>query len=253
MKAIEYEANRQVKCLESGNNILQETRLFDTNTGRTKTMRSKEEAHDYRYFPDPDLLPLELTDKRIEDIRKTLPELPDDLKTRLIDQYGLGTYDARVISSDQDTAEYFEILSNDRDAKQAANWIITNLFGKLNDIGKNIKDSPIDAKELGKLLDLINKQIISNKIAKEVFEEMFVSGETAENIIEEKGLKQISNTDEIEGIVDKIISFNENQKIQYQSGNSKVLGWFVGQVMKLSDGKANPQLTNEILKKLLKG
>ncbi len=247
MKAIEYEANRQVKSIESGNKIVQETRLFDTNSGKTKTMRSKEEAHDYRYFPDPDLLPLELTDKRIEDIRKTLPELPDDLKTMLINQYGLGAYDARVISSDQDTAEYFETLSNGRDAKQAANWIITNLFGKLNDIGKNIKDSPIDAKELGKLLDLINKQIISNKIAKEVFEEMFISGETAENIIEKKGLKQISNTDEIEGIVDKIISSNEDQKKQYQSGNSKVLGWFVGQVMKETKGQANPSVVNKVI------
>ncbi len=247
MKAIEYEANRQVKSLESGNKIIQETRLFDTNSGKTKTMRSKEEAHDYRYFPDPDLLPLELTDKRIDDIRKTLPELPDDLKSRLIDQYGLGAYDARVISSDQDTAEYFETLSNGRDAKQAANWIISNLFGKLNDIGKSIKESPIDAKELGKLLDLINKQIISNKIAKEVFEEMFLSGETAENIIEKKGLKQISNTDEIEGIVDKIISSNEDQKKQYQSGNTKVLGWFVGQVMKETKGQANPSVVNKVI------
>ena len=247
MKAIEYEANRQVKSLEGGNKIVQETRLFDTNSGKTKTMRSKEEAHDYRYFPDPDLLPLELTDKRIEDIRKTLPELPDDLKTRLIEQYGLGSYDARVISSDQDTAEYFETLSNGRDAKQAANWIITNLFGKLNDTGKSIKESPIDAKELGKLLDLINKQIISNKIAKEVFEEMFISGETAENIIEKKGLKQISNTDEIEGIVDKIISSNEDQKKQYQSGNSKILGWFVGQVMKETKGQANPSVVNKVI------
>ena len=252
MKAIEYEANRQVKSLESGNKIVQETRQFDTNSGKTKTMRSKEEAHDYRYFPDPDLLPLELTDKRIEDVRKTLPELPNNLKMRLINQYGLGAYDARVISSDQDTAEYFEILSSGRDAKQAANWIITNLFGKLNDIGKSIKDSPIDAKELGKLLDLINKEIISNKIAKEVFEEMFVSGVTAENIIEKKGLKQISNTDEIEGIVDKIISSNEDQKKQYQSGNSKVLGWFVGQVMKETRGQANPTVVNKVIIEKLK-
>ena len=247
MKAIEYEANRQVKSLESGNKILQETRLFDSNSGKTKTMRSKEEAHDYRYFPDPDLLPLELTEERIENIRKTLPELPDDLKERLINQYGLGPYDARVISSDQDTAKYFEILSKNRDAKQAANWIITNLFGKLNDIGNNINESPIEAKELGKLLDLINKQIISNKIAKEVFEEMFISGEAAENIIEKKGLKQISNTDEIEGIVDKIISSNEDQKKQFQSGNNKVLGWFVGQVMKETKGQANPSVVNKVI------
>ncbi len=247
MKAIEYEANRQVKSLESGNKIIQETRLFDSSSGKTKTMRSKEEAHDYRYFPDPDLLPLELTEKRIEDIRKTLPELPDDLKKRLINQYSLGAYDARVISSDQDTAEYFETLSYDRDAKQAANWIITNLFGKLNDIGKSIKNSPIDAKELGKLLDLINKQIISNKIAKEVFEEMFTSGETAEKIIEKKGLKQISNTDEIEDIVDRIIASNDDQKKQYQSGNTKVLGWFVGQVMKETKGQANPSVVNKVI------
>ncbi len=252
MKAIEYEATRQVKVLEDGNKIIQETRLFDTNSGKTKTMRSKEEAHDYRYFPDPDLLPLELTEKRIEDIRKSLPELPDALKMRLIDRYGLGAYDARVISSDQDTAKYFEILSNNRDAKQAANWIITNLFGKLNDSGKSIKESPINAAELGKLLDLINKQIISNKIAKEVFEDMFISGEAAENIIEKKKLKQISNTDEIEDIVNKIISSNEDQKKQYQSGNSKVLGWFVGQVMKETKGQANPSVVNKVIIEKLK-
>ncbi len=252
MKAIEYEAKRQVKSLEKGNTIRQETRLFDVNSGTTKTMRSKEEAHDYRYFPDPDLLPLELTEERIDNIRKGLPELPDELKIRLIKEYKLGAYDARVISSDQETAKYFETLTVKREAKQAANWIISNLFGKLNETGKGIKESPIPANELGELLDLINNQIISNKIAKEVFEEMFKTSNTAGEIIEKKGLKQISNTDEIEVIVDKIIHENQSQKQQFKGGNTKVLGWFVGQVMKETKGQANPELVNKVIINRLK-
>ncbi len=252
MKAIEYEANRQVKAIDEGFQIQQETRLYDVNSGKTKTMRSKEEAHDYRYFPDPDLLPLELTDKRIEDIRQTLPELPDGLKLRLIKEYGLGNYDAKVISSDHATAKYFEELSINRDPKQSANWIISNLFGKLNDNGTNIKESPIAAKELGKLLDLINNQTISNKIAKEVFEEMFISKKTAKEIIEQKGLKQISNEDDIKQLVEKVILENKDQVVQFKQGNTKVMGWFVGQIMKLTKGQANPQVVNKIFSSKLK-
>ena len=212
MKAIEYEAVRQVKLIESGGSIDQETRLFDAGSGKTSTMRSKEEAHDYRYFPDPDLLPLEISNERIEDLKKTLPELPDDLRLRLSNQYKLSNYDARVISSDLETARYFEILAKNREPKQAANWIITNLFGKLNAMDKDIADSPITAENLGKLLDLINDGIISNKIAREVFEDMFATNKSALEIVEEKGLKQISNSDDIELIVNKIILDNENQK-----------------------------------------
>ncbi len=247
MKAIEYEANRQVKLIENGDKVEQETRLFDTITGKTRTMRSKEEAHDYRYFPDPDLLPLELSNERIEAIRKTLPELPDALKLRLIKQYNLGSYDARVISNDLETAQYFESLAEKRDPKKAANWIISNLFGKLNEVEKEITESPIDAKELGKLLDLIENGTISNKIAKDVFDEMFTTKKSAERIVEERGLKQISSSEELETIINKIIQENESQKKQFNDGNTKVLGWFVGQVMKETKGQANPSIVNKVI------
>ena len=251
MKAIEFEANRQVKLLENGETIAQETRLFDSNSGKTRTMRSKEEAHDYRYFPDPDLLPLTIKDDRINQISKTLPELPTQLKERLKTQYNLSDYDARVISAELETANYFEELSKARDPKQAANWIISNLFGKLNEVDKSISESPISSKKLGQLLDLINDGTISNKIAKEVFEEMFKSSKDAKVIIEEKGLKQISNEDDIEKMVDKIIIENETQVKQFKEGNTKVMGWFVGQVMKLTKGQANPGIVNKIILKKL--
>ena len=251
MKAIEFEANRQVKLLESGETIAQETRLFDANTGKTRTMRSKEEAHDYRYFPDPDLLPLTIKEDRINRVKETLPELPAQLKERLSSQYKLGAYDARVISAELETAKYFEGLSEGRDPKQAANWIISNLFGKLNEIDKSIEDSPISSKKLGQLLDLVNDGTVSNKIAKEVFEEMFKSSKEAKEIIEEKGLKQISNEDDIEKLVDKIIIENETQVKQFKEGNTKVMGWFVGQIMKLTKGQANPGIVNKIILKKL--
>ena len=251
MKAIEFEANRQVKLLESGETVTQETRLFDANTGKTRTMRSKEEAHDYRYFPDPDLLPLTIKEDRINRVKETLPELPAQLKERLRSQYKLGTYDARVISAELETAKYFEELSEGRDPKQAANWIISNLFGKLNEIDKSIEDSPISSKKLGQLLDLVNDGTVSNKIAKEVFEEMFKSSKEAKEIIEEKGLKQISNEDDIEKLVDKIIIENETQVKQFKEGNTKVMGWFVGQIMKLTKGQANPGIVNKIILKKL--
>ena len=251
MKAIEFEANRQVKLLESGETIAQETRLFDANTGKTRTMRSKEEAHDYRYFPDPDLLPLTIKEDRINRVKETLPELPAQLKERLSSQYKLGAYDARVISAELETAKYFEELSEGRDPKQAANWIISNLFGKLNEIDKSIEQSPISSKKLGQLLDLVNDGTVSNKIAKEVFEEMFKSSKEAKEIIEEKGLKQISNEDDIEKLVDKIIIENETQVKQFKEGNTKVMGWFVGQIMKLTKGQANPGIVNKIILKKL--
>ena len=251
MKAIEFEANRQVKLLENGETVAQETRLFDANSGKTRTMRSKEEAHDYRYFPDPDLLPLAIKEDRINQISKTLPELPTQLKERLKTQYNLGDYDSRVISAELETANYFEELSKARDPKQAVNWIISNLFGKLNEVDKSISESPISSKKLGQLLDLINDGTISNKIAKEVFEEMFKSSKDAKVIIEEKGLKQISNEDDIEKMVDKIIIENETQVKQFKEGNTKVIGWFVGQVMKLTKGQANPGIVNKIILKKL--
>ena len=251
MKAIEYEANRQIKLIESEENVVQETRLFDANKGITRSMRSKEEAHDYRYFPDPDLVPLEIKEERIERIKKTLPELPDELKLRLKKQYNLNSYDARVISSDIEIANYFEELSKNRDPKQSANWIISNLFGKLNDSNKHISESPVSAFNLGKLLDLISNEIISNKIAKNVFEEMYSTGKTAEDIVNEKGFKQISNQDELKNIIQALIDNNEQQKNQYLQGNLKVMGWFVGQVMKETKGQANPSKVNEIIKEIL--
>ena len=251
MRAIEFEANRQVKLTENGETIAQETRLFDANTGKTRTMRSKEEAHDYRYFPDPDLLPLEIKQERINEIKKTLPELPAELKERLKSQYNLGTYDAKVISAELETAKYFEELSKGRDAKQAANWVISNLFGKLNESDIKIENSPIPSQRLGELLDFINDGIISNKIAKEVFEDMFASKKNAKEIIDNKGLKQISNEDDIEKLVDQIIFQNETQVKQFKDGNAKVMGWFVGQVMKLSKGQANPGVVNKIILKKL--
>ena len=247
MKAIEYEANRQVNEIKKGNKISQETRLFDVSTGKTRSMRSKEEAHDYRYFPDPDLLPLEISDQRIESIRSTLPELPDQLKKRLIQDYKLSSYDAKVISADLETAKYFEDLSEGRDPKQAANWIITNLFGILNEKNLNIDDSPISSNQLGKLLDFINDGSISNKIAKEVFEDMINFNKSPEEIIQDKGLKQISDEKELIIIIEKIISDNLNQKEQFKKGNTKVVGWFVGQIMKATKGQANPAVVNKLI------
>ena len=247
MKAIEYEANRQIKLIESGKRITQETRLYDANKNITRSMRSKEEAHDYRYFPDPDLVPLIISQSRIEKIKKTLPELPDQLKSRLKRQYNLGTYDARVISADLQIAKYFEELSLNREPKQAANWIITNLFGKLNESNKHISESPVNSESLGKLLDLINNGTISNKVAKDVFEEMFESKKSAESIVEEKGLKQISNQDELKDIIKSILEKNPQQKKQFLEGNIKIMGWFVGQVMKETKGQANPSVVNKVI------
>ncbi len=252
-QAIEYEATRQVGLLEEGGDVVQETRLFDADSGRTRTMRGKEEAHDYRYFPDPDLLPLDLDSAWVAELEAGLPELPDAKKQRFIEDLGLSSYDAGVLVADRETAAYFEAVAAGRDAKSSANWITGELFGALNRNGLELSDSPVDAAMLGGLVDLAADGTLSGRLAKEVFEEMWKTGKQAAEIVEEKGLKQISDSGEIEAIVTKIVAENAGQVEQFRSGNEKVLGWFVGQVMKATQGKANPKLVNEVLRKALAG
>jgi aspartyl-tRNA(Asn)/glutamyl-tRNA(Gln) amidotransferase subunit B len=250
-QAIEQEARRQIQVLEEGGKIVQETRLFDGMKGTSRSMRSKEEAHDYRYFPDPDLLPLELDPTWVADIKAGLPELPDEKKTRFVKDFGLPIYDAGVLVADRDTAAFFETVAKGRDPKLAANWVIGDYFGALNKSGAELQTAPVDAKKLGGLLDLIADGTISGRIAKEVFEEMWEGGQEAAAIVEAKGLKQISDSSEIEGLVDEIIAGNPGQVEQFKGGNEKILGWFVGQVMKATQGKANPGLVNQVLRKKL--
>ena len=250
-QAIEYEARRQIEIIEEGGTIDQETRLFDPNRGETRSMRSKEDAHDYRYFPDPDLLPLKLEDAFIEDLRSSLPELPDQRKQRLVGDYGLSPYDAGILVGEKETADYFETVAAGRDAKLAANWVTSDLFGRLNKSGIAISESPVSAEAMGGLLDLLSDGTISGRIAKDVFDNMFETGKDAAAIIEEKGLKQISDTGALEAIIDAVIEHGSNQVEQFRGGNEKVLGWFVGQVMKETQGKANPQTVNEILRRKL--
>ena len=251
-QAIDFEARRQVRVLEQGGSIEQETRLFDPDRGETRPMRSKEEAHDYRYFPDPDLLPLDLDPAWVEEIRATLPELPDARKQRFVADYGLGAYDAGVLVAEKETADFYEaVVEGRRDPKVAANWLTGELFGALNRSGLELADSPVDAAALGGLLDLLADDTISGRIAKEVFEAMWESGKGAAEIVEERGLKQITDSGEIEAIVRRIVEDNPGQVEQYRGGNEKLIGWFVGQVMKQSQGKANPKLVNELLRKLL--
>lgn len=252
-QSIEYEARRQIEILEDGGTIKQETRLFDANKGITQSMRSKEESHDYRYFPDPDLLPLELSEDYIETIRASLPELPDDKKARFIADFGLSAYDAGVLVAERAIADYFETVATGRDAKIAANWITSDLFGELNRQGLDITESPITADRLGGLLDLIADGTLSRRIAKDVFDDMVETGKDAATIVEEKGLKQVSDTGEIETIIDGIIAGANKQVEQFKSGNEKIIGWFVGQVMQQTQGKANPAIVNEILRKKLSG
>ncbi|MEZ5917696.1 MAG: hypothetical protein R3C40_09075 [Parvularculaceae bacterium] len=231
--------------IEAGGTIDQETRLFNVATGETRTMRSKEDAHDYRYFPDPDLLPLELDEAWIEEIRASLPELPDAKKHRFQEAFGLSLYDAAVLSQDKDKADYFEAVATGRDGKLASNWVTTELFGALNKSGKDIADSPISADQLGKLIDLIADKTISGRIAKDVFAIMFETGGDPDAIVEERGLKQVTDTGAIsEKAVDEIIAANPDQVAQVKE-KPKTLGWFVGQVMKATGGKANPQAVNE--------
>jgi aspartyl-tRNA(Asn)/glutamyl-tRNA(Gln) amidotransferase subunit B len=247
--AIEYEARRQVEVLEGGGKVAQETRLWDTKQAMTRSMRSKEEAFDYRYFPDPDLLPLELNEDLIESIRATLPELPDAKKRRFIDDYGLSPYDAGVLIAEQSRAEFYErVVAGKRDPKIAANWLITELLGALNKGGQDIEASPISAEGLGELLDLLADNTISGRIAKDVFAEMFATGKAAGAIVEEKGLRQVTDTGAIDAVIDAVMAANQDKVAEYRGGKDKLFGFFVGQVMKESGGKANPGMVNQALK-----
>ncbi len=249
--AIEYEANRQVDLIEDGQTIDQETRLFDTKKNETRSMRSKEDAHDYRYFPDPDLLPLEVSDDFIENLKSEIPELPDEKKKRFIDKFKLSPYEANILVSDIETSNYFENVIKKSDVKLATNWIIGELFAALNEKNLEITESPISAGNLSKLINLIKDGTISGKIAKTVFEQMMEGDKDPKKIVEEKGLKQESDPKALEALIDKVINDNRDKATEYKSGKVKLFGFFVGQVMKVSGGKANPQLVNEILKKKL--
>ena len=252
-QAIEYEARRQIEIIEDGGKIVQETRLFDPDKGETRSMRSKEEAHDYRYFPDPDLLPLELEQGWVDALKETLPELPDQKKARFVQDYGLGVTDAGTLVAERETAEFYEAVAKGRDARVAANWVTGELFGALNRAGVEIAASPVTADRLGALVDLIGDGTLSNRLAKDVFEIMFETGDDPARIVEERGLKQVTDTGAIEAAVDAAIAAGAKQVEQYKGGNEKILGWFVGQVMKATQGKANPQAVNEILRKKLDG
>jgi len=250
-QAIDYESVRQVEILEGGGVIKQETRLWDTTKGETRSMRSKEDAHDYRYFPDPDLLPLKLDPKMVESIKNTLPELPDEKKARFIREYGLKPYDAAVLVAEKASADFFEKVAKGRDGKLAANWVTGDFFGALNKLGKTIETSPVSADALGGLIELISNNTISGRIAKDVFEEMLSSGKAATAIVEEKGLKQVTDTGAIEKAIDEILVSNADKVAEYKSGKDKLFGFFVGQVMKTTGGKANPAMLNDLLKKKL--
>ena len=250
--AIIYEAQRQVELLEAGKSIDQETRLFDTKKNETRSMRSKEDAHDYRYFPDPDLLPLNLNKELIENIKKNLPELPDQKKERFINDYSLTAYEANVLVSEKEISDYFEEVVKTSDIKLAKNWIMGDLFASLNEKNISISQSPVTAKKMSQLIDSISSGVISGRTAKEVFEIMKESGEEPNKIIESKGLQQKSDPKELEKIIEKILTENNDKVEQYKSGKDKLFGFFVGQVMKISGGKANPQLANQILKDKLK-
>jgi len=252
-QVVEIEATRQVGIYDNGGEVAQETRLFDSQKGETRSMRSKEHAHDYRYFPDPDLLPLVFSDDLVAGIKATLPELPDERKARYIGDFSLSPYDAGVLVAEKDTATYFEAVAEGRDAKMAANWVINNLFGVLSERGVGITESPVSTDHLGQLLDLIADDTLSNKIAKDVFEVMLETGDAPAQIVEDKGWKQITDTGAIEAAVDAAIQAGPNQVAQYKGGNERILGWFVGQVMKATQGKANPGQVNKLLKEKLAG
>ena len=250
--AINYEANRQVDLIEDGKIIDQETRLFDTKKNETRSMRSKEDAHDYRYFPDPDLLPLDINNDLIEKIKSEIPELPDEKKKRFIDKFNLSSYEANILVSDKETSEYFEKVIKNSDVKLSTNWITGELFALLNEKDLGITQSPISAENLSKLINLIKDGIISGKIAKTIFELMAEGNKDPKKIVEERGLKQQSDPKELEKIILEIITKNKDKVEQYKSGKEKLFGFFVGQAMKLSGGKANPKLVNDMLKEKLK-
>jgi aspartyl-tRNA(Asn)/glutamyl-tRNA(Gln) amidotransferase subunit B len=246
-QAIEYEARRQIGILEDGGTITQETRLFDPGKGETRSMRSKEEAHDYRYFPDPDLLPLTVTQEEVDALSKALPELPDAKKARFIKEYGLSPYDAMVLTAERASADFFEDVAKGRDGKIAANWVINELFGRLNKEAKDISASPLSANQLGELVSLIVEGVISGKIAKDVFEILWTEGGDPRSVVESRGLRQVTDTGAIEKAVSDIISANPD-KVEQVKLKPTLLGWFVGQVMKATGGKANPEMVNSLLK-----
>jgi aspartyl-tRNA(Asn)/glutamyl-tRNA(Gln) amidotransferase subunit B len=249
-QAVEAEARRQIAIIEDGGSIEQETRLFDADKGVTRSMRSKEEAHDYRYFPDPDLLPLELTQDYVDGLRKGLPELPDAKRARFMRELGLSSYDANVLVAERDNADYFEAVATGRDGKLAANWVINELFGRLNKEGVDIARSPVSAGQLGSIIDLIAAGTISGKIAKDLFEIVWSEGGDPAEIVEKRGMRQVTDTGAIAAAVDAIIAANPDKVAQVKAKPS-MLGWFVGQVMKQSGGKANPQAVNELLRQKL--
>ena len=251
-QAIQYEAERQVELLENGGVIEQETRLFDTSTGETRSMRSKEDAHDYRYFPDPDLLPLELSDSQISEIRSDMPELPDQLVERLISEYGITKYDANVIAEEKEYVHYYENSAKNRDGKLVVNWMTSELFGLLKKHNIQFNQNPIPPNYLNELVELIENKTISGKIAKDVFEIMFATSKSPKMIVKEKGLEQVTDDSAIEVFVDQVVNENKDKVKEYLSGKDKLFGFFVGQVMKVSQGKANPGLVNKILKSKLK-
>jgi len=251
MQAIEAEAKRQVALWEGGGTVDQETRLFDSGRGVTRSMRSKEDAHDYRYFPDPDLLPLVLDEDWVAGLKSALPELPDEKRARLMREYGLPPYDAGVLVAEQATADFYETVARGRDPKLAANWMMGDFFAALNRTGRGIADSPVSAASLGQLLDLMADNTINGRIAKEVLEAMVETGEDAGALVERKGLKQVTDTGAIDGAVDRVLAANADKVAEYKSGKDKLFGFFVGQVMKAMAGKGNPALVNEALKRKL--
>ena len=251
-QAIDYEAKRQINLIEKGDLIEQQTRLFDPKKGQTRSMRSKEDSHDYRYFPDPDLLPLTFTNDFVDELKKTLPELPDIRKKRFIEDYDLSSYDSNILVSEKETADYFEAAAENSNPKLVCNWVIGELFSVLNKINKTIEDCPIKAEDLGELINLIDNETITGRIAKDVFEIMLNTGESPASIVDANNMKQVNDLSEIESVIDKIIENNPDQ-VNALSEKPNLIGWFVGQVMKETQGKANPKTVNEILgKKLLK-
>jgi len=252
-QAIDYEVARQIEIIEDGGEIDQETRLFDTSTGTTRAMRSKEDAHDYRYFPDPDLLPLVIPQAEVDELSAALPELPDQIRDRLTGEYGLSAYDAAVIIEERETAAYYEAASTGRDRKLVANWMTVELFGALNKSGQTLADCKVTPAALGGLVGLIEDGTISGKIAKDVFAAMFESGKDAAAIVEEQGLKQVSDSGAIEVMIDEVLATNQDKVAEYRGGKDKLFGFFVGQVMKASKGQANPGMVNQLLRAKLDG
>ena len=246
-QAVDYEARRQIGIIEDGGTIDQETRLYDAAKGETRSMRSKEEAHDYRYFPDPDLLPLEFDQAYVDDLAQYLPELPDEKKARFISQYGLTPYDASILVLERESADYFEAVAKGRDAKASANWVINELFGRLNKDGKDVTTSPVTPAQVGGIVDLIASGVISGKIAKDLFEIIYTEGGDPAAVVEARGMKQVTDTGAIEKVIDEVIAANPD-KVQQAIAKPTMLGWFVGQVMKASGGKANPEAVNAMLK-----